>query len=101
MATGKSPPPARPPPLPTADLVPGYTRQYLRGLSMAVNTRVKALDDAVAYFPPALARTGRLRGWLVAALAALGLLWLAASVVVLVAIYRDDRAGAGAASSRY
>ncbi|KAI1182066.1 hypothetical protein F5B17DRAFT_216702 [Nemania serpens] len=71
-----------------ADAVPKYTREYLQGLSTLLNSRLKTIDDDVSYYPDALAKTRRSHRCLSAVLTLLGLLWLATSIIILVAVLR-------------
>ncbi|KAI1121310.1 hypothetical protein F5Y10DRAFT_272219 [Nemania abortiva] len=74
-----------------ADAVPEYTREYLQRLSAALDARLKIVDNEVAYYPEALTKTRRVHRCITSVLAILGLLWLATSIVILVAIFRDNR----------
>ncbi|KAI1203662.1 hypothetical protein F5X97DRAFT_283784, partial [Nemania serpens] len=69
-----------------ADTVPKYTREYLQGLPNIINARLKTIEDDVSYYPNALTKTRRAHRCLAAVLTILGLLWLATSVVILVAV---------------
>ncbi|KAI1115539.1 hypothetical protein F5Y14DRAFT_410249 [Nemania sp. NC0429] len=72
-----------------ADVVPKYTREYLQGLSTTINARLKMIDNDTSHYPDALAKTRRAHRCLTAVLILLGLLWLATSIVILVAVSRS------------
>ncbi|TGJ81831.1 hypothetical protein E0Z10_g6942 [Xylaria hypoxylon] len=69
-----------------ADTVPKYTREYLQKLSIAVHTRLKMIDDEIAYYEESLAKMQKLHKYLMGVLVILGILWLITSIIVLVAV---------------
>ncbi|KAH8167835.1 hypothetical protein CIB48_g391 [Xylaria polymorpha] len=73
-----------------ADAVPKYTRGYLQSLSTAIDTRLRNLDDATAYYPEAFSKTKKVYKGLMILLVVLGLLWLATAIVIVVAIFKGS-----------
>ncbi|KAI0547577.1 hypothetical protein F4679DRAFT_586451 [Xylaria curta] len=81
-----------------ADAVPKYTREYLQRLSMAIDGRLRSLDDSAAYYPEALIKTRKVHGCLMGLLFVLGLVWLAAAIIIVVAIFKGHAGGRGRGS---
>ncbi|KAI1741877.1 hypothetical protein F4680DRAFT_446426 [Xylaria scruposa] len=78
-----------------ADAVPKYTREYLQRLSTVIDGRLRILDDAAAFYPEALIKTRKIHRFLMGLLFVLGLVWLAAAIIIVVAIFKSRAEGRG------
>ncbi|KAI0537509.1 hypothetical protein GGR58DRAFT_502083 [Xylaria digitata] len=76
-----------------ADIVPKYTREYLQKLSTAVHTRLKMIDDEIAYYKESIAKTRKIHKCLMSVLVLLGILWLVTSIIILVAVFEGNGIG--------
>ncbi|KAI0440739.1 hypothetical protein F4803DRAFT_577326 [Xylaria telfairii] len=73
-----------------ADLVPKYTREYLRSLSTAIDTRLRNLDEATAYYPEVFTKTKKVYKGLMISLIVLGLVWFVTAIVIVVTVLKGS-----------